>query len=126
MSTSKDTKWQQARQGQKEPEEGGVVLLVNEEIKVDECEALNSAKFQESVWCVLHISSTCKLLVGVCYRPPNSLKENNEELLRLMDLLKAVHVTDYLIMGDFNYREIDWAVGSVGDSADSDASQFFF
>ena len=85
---------------------GGVVLLVNEEIKVDECEALNSAKFQESVWCVLHISSTCKLLVGVCYHPPNSLKENNEELLRLMDLLKAVHVTDYLIMGDFNYREI--------------------
>ena len=104
---------------------GGVVLLVNEEIKVDECEALNNAKYQESIWCVLHISSTCRLLVGVCYRPPNSSKENNEDVLKLMDLVKAVHVTDYLIMGDFNYREIDWAAGSVGGPADTDASQFY-
>ena len=104
---------------------GGVILLVKEHLEVRECAELNNTMFNESAWCVVHLSVACKLLVGICYRPPNCSQENNQELLRLFEAIKKVHATDYLIMGDFNFREINWEDGSVTGPTDSDAALFY-
>ena len=42
-----------------------------------------------------------------------------------MDAIRTVGATDYLIMGDFNFREINWADGSIDSSRESDAAQFY-
>ena len=104
---------------------GGVLLMVKDHFQVSECEELNSFNFDESVWCIIHTSPARRLLVGVCYRPPGSSHENNQDLLKLMDAIKTSHATDYLIMGDFNFREINWMDGTVDGPGDSDAAQFY-
>ena len=91
----------------------GVLLLMKDHLQVKECDALNSLKFEESAWCIVNTSPACRLLVGICYRSPSSTFENNQELLRLMDALMTTCATDYLIMGDFNFREINWIDGSA-------------
>ena len=48
------------------------------------------------------------MFVGV-YRSPNSSKENNGNLLKLMNELSVQHSQKRLILcGDINYRNIDW------------------
>ena len=104
---------------------GGVILLIKDHLKVGECNVLNDVKFEESAWCIVNTSQAHRLLVGICYRAPNSSSENNQELLKLMDLTKTVNATDYLIMGDFNFCEINWVDGIVAGPIDSEAAQFF-
>ena len=59
---------------------GGVMLFVKEDLYVTECTEINEMRFDEAIWCVIHLSRAEKLLVGLCYRSPNSAKENNEKL----------------------------------------------
>ena len=49
-----------------------------------------------------------KLLVGCVYRSPNSTNENNALLLELLKLATNGRHSHVVIMGDFNYLEIDW------------------
>ena len=104
---------------------GGVMLFIHENLQVTECMELNGAGFEESVWCIIHLSSTEKLLVGVCYRSPNSSKENNEELNLLLNCTQRIQAKNVLIMGDFNYPHIQWEDGYVEGPENSDSSRFF-
>jgi len=84
--------------------------------------------FNESVWCTVKLSEV-KLLIGVCYRSPNSDDNNNKQLLALFD--KAVgyalqnNDTRLMILGDFNCPEIDFVNYCVSGSTDSAAYNFF-
>ena len=63
-----------------------------------------------------------KLLVGVVYRSPNSSDNNNDSLLKLFeDVADSSHI---LIMGDFNYKDIDWVSNMTQPVANSDTSRF--
>jgi len=69
---------------------------------------LSSVEFDESLWCTVE-SDVCKLLIGLCYRKPTSKPKNDEGLLEMLE--KATHhptVNHIVIMGDFNYPEIDY------------------
>ena len=41
------------------------MILVKEHLNVVECKDLNYHKFHEAVWCVIKLSSSEKVLVGV-------------------------------------------------------------
>ncbi|KAK7093942.1 hypothetical protein V1264_007621 [Littorina saxatilis] len=92
----------------------GICLYIHSSLKPSPVDTIDS-DFEE------HILAECKrdnlpsLLVGLVYRSPNSSKDNNEKLNSL--LVKAAQLKHYelLIMGDFNYPEIDW------DSSTSEA-----
>lgn len=49
-----------------------------------------------------------KLVIGCIYRSPNSSYENNKELFDLMKSVKDTQPSHLLIMGDFNFKEVDW------------------
>ena len=83
---------------------GGVALYIREEINVMERSDLNSELFPESIWSNLYLEG-CKTLVGVCYRPPDSQITNNEALFNLLGKTSQENV---VVMGDFNYPEINW------------------
>ena len=100
---------------------GGVVLYIKENLRSNIDNKMMSEQFQDSVWCSVKTNEKT-LLIGVCYRSPQSSKENNMKLLSVMD--KPVTQSGYgriLIMGDFNFKDIDYNNYSVnaGDSSEA-------
>jgi hypothetical protein len=49
-----------------------------------------------------------RLLIGLIYRSPNSSAENTQKLNELMKKITELGATHVMIMGDFNFPEIDW------------------
>jgi len=86
---------------------GGVLLLVNSAFNAVEVKLNN--EFTDQVWCKVTIRNGEDLLLGVCYRSPNpqfSDKDNNNALCKM---IKEVHSKAAILMGDFNYPDIDWS-----------------
>jgi len=87
---------------------GGIMILVKASLKSKPISKLNDSKFQDTIWCQIELNQS-KLIVGVCYRSTASSAENNEELLKLLKQATVVPLgTQILIMGDFNYPDIDY------------------
>ena len=104
---------------------GGVMLLVRDNLQVTECVELNSSPFAEAVWCFVNVSKSKRLLVGTCYRSPNSTQENNSNMIEMLMKTRSIRADGLLIMGDFNYASIDWEEGVVNDAETSEAAKFF-
>ena len=92
---------------------GGVALYIKNEFSVTAREDLTAANFPESIWCNIEIGGE-KTLVGVCYRPPSSNKMCDDAMYELITRASREHV---LIMGDFNFPELDWAKSETLDDS---------
>ena len=64
----------------------------------------------ELIWIEIHSFSHRPLLLGCCYRPPNSTVHFFE---RLEATLENVIDKDILLVGDFNSRNKDWFHGDI-------------
>jgi len=83
---------------------GGVAIYVKNELNAIQHEDTLKENFPESIWCTISCKGM-KTLLGVCYRPPDSLKLNDEGLFSLLNRVRQEKV---VIMGDFNYPELSW------------------
>jgi Reverse transcriptase (RNA-dependent DNA polymerase)/Endonuclease-reverse transcriptase len=84
---------------------GGVLLYIKNSWNANARDDLTDANFPESVWCDLKIGED-KTLVGICYRPPGNNKIQDEALIKMMGKASEEKL---LLMGDFNYPELDWS-----------------
>lgn len=84
---------------------GGVALYIKNEFSVTTREDLAEVNFSESIWCDIVIGGE-KTVIGVCYRPPSNNKICDEAMSELITRASREKV---LIMGDFNFPELDWA-----------------
>jgi Endonuclease/Exonuclease/phosphatase family len=92
---------------------GGLALYVNERLEANLKEALINSGFKESIWCSVRLEDS-RLLVGLCHRCPSSDSANDDALLRLLDQAVSLAGNSHvLIMGDFNYPEIDLQLETV-------------
>ncbi|ESN94231.1 hypothetical protein HELRODRAFT_164036 [Helobdella robusta] len=82
---------------------GGVLLYINEKLTALERKNLKNDKFKIIVWCDIK-NDTETLRVGVCYRVPDSTKENDSGL---RELIRNATKVPCVIIGDFNHH-IDW------------------
>ena len=82
---------------------GGVLLYVKDHLIATERKDLDTSSFKESIWCVIKCKKV-ELLVGVCYREPDSSREND---IGLQELMSKAGKMSLILMGDFNYH-IDW------------------
>jgi hypothetical protein len=57
-------------------------------------------------------SSSKNILVAVCYRPPDSSIDFLHELNRFLKFVADSQFKDVVLMGDFNYLNIQWSDGS--------------
>src|SRR3989441_7267178 len=74
---------------------------------------LYEQNFPETVWCNISCNGY-NTLVGVRYRAPNSMQINDEALYSLISRVSEEVV---VIMGDFNFPELDWdRPESINDS----------
>ena len=105
---------------------GGVLILVKECWKVSECLEMTGPEDDEveAVWCSIKVSKQNTLLVGVIYRTPSSSHENNVKLNYMLRKISQVGANSVLLMGDFNYGQIDWEKGIVEGAYESDQEQF--
>ena len=83
---------------------GGVAFYIHSDLNCVHREEIFEQNFPESIWCNISYSGV-NTLVGVCYRAPNSVQVNDEALYSLID---RVGKEEVVIMGDFNFPELDW------------------
>ena len=93
---------------------GGVLLYVSGDLKAVEWSP--KTQFPEQIWCKLNVSSNNDLVSGACYNSRNnSLFPNNDAIIQ--DLIREVGTKHMLLMGDFNYGDIDWSTFQASELA---------
>jgi len=97
----------------------GVLLLVN--TCMNAMEVMLKSQFVDQVWCRIKLKCGEDLLIGVCNRSPTPEFSDQQNDDILCDLLTELYGKPLLLMGDFNYPDIDWS-SSCGHSP---ASQKF-
>ena len=100
------------------------MIYIREEIKSDYYYALNNDNFKESVWCEIGMNNKDKLLVGGIYKSPNCDAENHERLNRLITQAVDMKYKNTVIIGDFNFPEINWETWTVNKSETHPAFHF--
>jgi len=98
--------------------DGGALLYVKSVYRPVEHVISNS--FKDSVWCKIGT-----LLIGVCYRSTNLAIVGTDNNEKLCDLMEEVSGDNMLVMGDFNFSEINWNLKTVNTSATTDCINFF-
>ena len=96
---------------------GGVLLYVRNLLNPSEFRT--NSLYGEHIWCRIG-----KLVIGVCYRSPNLGIVGQGNSSKLRAVLQEVADKDVLIMGDFNYPNIDWKTGTAYHFADPDTQEF--
>ena len=66
-----------------------------------------------------------KFIVRCIYCSPNSTKEKNAKLCQLLKEVSDMQCSQIMIMGDFNFPNINWETISMHESENSDTFLFF-
>ena len=87
---------------------GGVLMLVKNCLnptlyEPGDCDA-------EILWCNITPHKNLSLLMGVAYRPEKGHIYNLE---RICKSINAINTDNVILMGDFNFRQIDWENGDT-------------
>ena len=86
---------------------GGLLLYAKTSLASVACKKLDECcDFSSHLWCKIG-----SLHVGVVYRSPNSTEANNASLCNLFAKIEHKHC---IIVGDFNFPDIDWRTSSAG------------
>ena len=84
---------------------GGVALYVKDTLNSYVNTAIKTDSNTESLWIDIIIGRK-KFVLGIIYRPPDMGAEASASLLQ--ELERASRYDNVCVMGDFNYRNIDW------------------
>ena len=90
-------------------DDGGVLLAVKGSIKTH---PFNFTSMSLELAGVVINSLSKKMLVCVCYRPPNGGNEFHEEFDRFLKCVNDSRCKDVIILGDFNFPSVEWLNGS--------------
>ena len=84
---------------------GGVALYIRNSL---DAQVLNLDKENnaESIWVRIMDTNSKGIIIGACYRPPNSDAEQNNLLYN--DIRNACRKGEAILMGDFNFPHIKW------------------
>ena len=88
---------------------GGVLLAVKDSVRTEPTDFVSDSLELTSV--VIN-SSSKRVLVAVCYRPPDSSIDFLHELNRFLKFVAHSQFKNVVLMGDFNYPNIQWSDGS--------------
>lgn len=86
----------------------GVVIFVKNTISANLRKDLTDNEYLESVWVDIAIDSKNMFLLGGIYRSPNSSQDNTMKLFQLLNETCNEKYTHKIILGDFNFPDIDW------------------
>ncbi|XP_069107263.1 uncharacterized protein [Argopecten irradians] len=101
----------------------GVVIYIKSNLKGDIEEHLMQSNFSEAIWCTLSLYKSQKLVIGCIYRSPSSSTENSLELNKAIQTVCEKYY-NIIIMGDFNYKNIDWSRETTPENLGSSTDKF--
>lgn len=90
---------------------GGVLIYVREKLICSAVTFNRKPQGIESAWVRLKNDKGRILVIGNIYRPPNNSVEQDTELINLIK--EACKEGEIIIMGDFNFPNIDWKFDRV-------------
>ena len=105
--------------------ERGVMLLVRKTLKANLWKLPDNIKFCENVWCEINLPDNDSLVIGMVYRSPSSSPENNKLLLDMINHSCKQKCSHYLLMGDFNFKDINWSTNDCNFPAGSAGDNFY-
>ncbi|XP_051789513.1 uncharacterized protein LOC127529574 [Erpetoichthys calabaricus] len=85
---------------------GGVAVYAKQDLNVSLLQLDDEPHRSEDMWLRLENIRERGLILGMCYRPPNSDSNFNTHLFS--NIKKASLQGDIIVMGDFNYPNINW------------------
>lgn len=85
---------------------GGIPLYVRSHYNPREYHP--KSKVSEHVWCQISGTSTSTLLIGVCYKSTSESVYSLDAELEIRNLVDELSSKHFMLMGDFNYPEINW------------------
>ncbi|KAK6196055.1 hypothetical protein SNE40_001352 [Patella caerulea] len=84
----------------------GVIIYTQTNLHA-EIEDTITGSYNEMIWCKLSIKQGMEIIVGCIYRSPSSSFDNSSNLNHVLKEI-TLRYPQVLIVGDFNYRDIDW------------------
>ncbi len=102
----------------------GICIYVSQLYGVEDLKLDIVKDFKESVWVNVKIGNNKKVVLGCVYRSPSSDSENNRELETLLRAMSDESFEHMIIVGDFNYPNVDWDTCTATDREGSDSDQF--
>jgi len=86
------------------------LLYIRESLQSVSCTLLNDMDIDEAVWYCIQLKNNDKMLIDVVYHSPNSNSEYNSKIIDLIPKLsECVGYSHCLLLGDFNFPNINWA-----------------
>ncbi len=97
----------------------GMLLYIHKHLEAKEVKM--KTEFEESVFAKIRLNNNDNLLVGLIYRSDSGTAENNRKLRTLISEASSLGHSHILLMGDFNYPDINWNNWSTkGDNTESE------
>ena len=93
---------------------GGVLLYTKCSLRAVSAQTNNMTG--EHVCCRLFTGTHNEITIAVCYRSNNKQRLNVDTDQQVIDLINHLHQRNFLLMGDFNYPDIDWESNTTGSS----------
>ena len=100
----------------------GVLLYIKESLATSSVQM--RFDFQECIWCNLALNTRDKLMIGCIYRSPHCTADNIFKLFQMFRHVCAQKPSHLLILGDFNFKEINWHSFSSSVNETQPASEF--
>ena len=86
----------------------GTILHVHNSLPAKQIDIdINGATFQEVVFSEISLGAEDKLLVGCFYRSGSNTARNKDLLMDFFRKIRQMKYSHILLMGDFNFPEID-------------------
>ena len=105
---------------------GGCIIYVSEDLKSFNCNELKHMPGDDSAWCWVRLTNRKKILVGCIYRSTSSSTVNNELLINKINRASEIAgPNNLLLLGDFNFGEINWLENDPGGDVDTPEGKFF-
>ena len=88
---------------------GGVLLAIKDQISC--IRRTDLEKESEMLALEIHPNPTCSILLAVFYRPPNADESFLADFRYFLDKYSGTGLTNLVVVGDFNFPNIDWNLG---------------
>ena len=84
----------------------GIIIYTHKSLIAKQLEL--TTKYEEAVWVKIQLQKQENLLLGCMYRSESGTLENNNFLNIIIKEACSLNVDHILLMGDYNYKKIDW------------------
>ena len=85
-----------------------ICIYVSSRLNSHEHELEDTMNYKESVWVIINLNGSDRLLCGCIYRSPVSNDTNNDNLRSLINKMANIQSSHKLLLGDFNFPHINW------------------